>query len=392
MALRTLLVGFALMAAACGGSSNAAEQPTDTLATVAALPSGPSALETPLATVFPPPLIPPSQMFSGGPPPDGIPSIDAPSFLDVAANRDLLGPAEPVVAVEIAGEARAYPVRILIWHEIVNDTIAGVPVVVTYCPLCNSAIAFIRRVRGVETTFGTSGSLYASSLVMYDRATETLWTHFDGRAVVGLLTGDELEVVPAPLMAWDAFIERYPDGRVLDEAKTGFSRDYGRNPYVGYDADEDAFTPVPGFLDTREAAKERVVGVNIEAQQRAYRLSSLSSADGVAVISDTLAGVDIVVLWQEGQASALDTESIEAGRDVGTVGVFLREVTGRQLTFSVVGRRIVDAETGSIWSAAGIAITGELAGTELTRVNHFDTYWFAWSTFKPATTVYEPGS
>ena len=381
------LLVVSLVETACATSS---EQPTTGGADAGgALPTGPSALDTRTSPLFPPPLIPPSEIIPGGPPPDGIPSIDNPSFVDVADNRDVLGLTEPVIAVEINGDARAYPARIMIWHEIVNDTVGGVPVAVTYCPLCNSAIAFVRRVRGVETTFGTSGGLYASSLVMYDRATETLWTHFDGRAVIGLLTGDELEAVAAPLMSWDTFTERYPDGVVLDETRTGFNRRYGTNPYAGYDnpATDPAF--FTGFLDTREVAKERIAGVDLNGEQRAYRLATLESADGLSITPDTLGDTDIVVFWKEGQASALDAETIEAGRDVGTVGVFLRSVDGRELTFQVTERAVVDIETGSTWSVAGFATSGELAGTQLERVPHFDTFWFAWSTFQAETTVYE---
>ena len=166
-----------------------------------AFPRGPSALEEINATEFPPPLIDPREIISGGPPPDGIPPIDDPRFVPVADNLSLLPAQEPVVALEINGDARAYPIRAMVWHEIVNDVVGGVPVSVTYCPLCNSAATYDRRIDGAVTTFGTSGRLFASALVMYDRATESLWTHFDGRAVVGLLAGAELDEYASPLLA-----------------------------------------------------------------------------------------------------------------------------------------------------------------------------------------------
>ena len=194
------------------------------------LPDGPSALETMVADEFPEPLVPMGEIISGGPPPDGIPPIDEPVFLPVADNLDLLDPAEAVVTLDIDGDARAYPIRAMIWHEIVNDTVGGVPVSVTYCPLCNSAVTYRREIQGVETTFGTSGRLFASALVMYDRATESLWTHFDGRAVVGVLTGEQLESIASPLISWGDFRSAYPTGQVLDWNQTGFNRDYGRNP------------------------------------------------------------------------------------------------------------------------------------------------------------------
>jgi uncharacterized protein DUF3179 len=381
------LATMSLVAGACATTSGV--QVGETVDVAAQLPAGPSALDTRTSVLFPPPLIEPSEIVAGGPPPDGIPSLDNPRFVAVADSLDVLDRVEPVIAVEVNGDARAYPARIMIWHEIVNDTVGGVPVAITYCPLCNSAIAFVRRVRGVETTFGTSGALYASSLVMYDRATESLWTHFDGRAVIGMLTGDQLEVIAAPLMSWSTFVERYPDGLVLDETRTGFDRAYGTNPYAGYDNPSTEPALFTGFLDTREVAKERIAGIQINGDARAYRLSTISSADGVAATSDSVGGVSVVILWEEGQVSALDTAVIVQGKEIGTVGIFRSDVDGRQLNFSVRGGKIVDDETASTWSVAGFATTGELAGTQLERVTHFDTFWFAWSTFRPSTTVFE---
>ncbi len=201
----------------------------------AGLATGPSALEDMTHRSFPQPLVDPARIMSGGPPPDGIPPIDKPKFVSVAEASEWLAPEEPVIALHVGEDARAYPVQVLIWHEIVNDTVAGVPVVVTYCPLCNTAVSFERSVEGVEVTFGTSGRLFASALVMYDRATESLWTHFDGRAVVGVLAGKRLQVVASPLLAWSEFAASFPDGKVLDRNRTGFSRNYGSNPYTGYD-------------------------------------------------------------------------------------------------------------------------------------------------------------
>ena len=225
----TMFAAIALVAAACGASvdDSATEDtatettapPSTTVTSEArspALPVGPSALDEPGSAEFPESLVPLDEIISGGPPPDGIPPIEDPTFLAVADNLEILDPAEPVVALEIDGDARAYPIRAMIWHEIVNDTVGGVPVSVTYCPLCNSAVTYRREISGVETTFGTSGRLFASALVMYDRATESLWTHFDGKAVVGILTGTQLEAIGSPLMAWGDFTASYPEGQVLD--------------------------------------------------------------------------------------------------------------------------------------------------------------------------------
>jgi hypothetical protein len=351
-------------------------------------PQGESALDDMRAESFPDPLVPPEDIISGGPPPDGIPPIDDPEFVSVEAADEWLEDAEPVVVLEVGSEARAYPVQVLIWHEIVNDTVGGVPVSVTYCPLCNSAISYIREVEGRETTFGTSGRLYASALVMYDRATESLWTHFDGRAVVGQLTGHRLEPIASPLLAWADFKAAHPDGLVLDRDATGHSRPYGSNPYQGYDNPDEFPFLFRGTLDDRSRAMQRVVGVTTDESARAWTLEAISG-DQVAATNSTVGEVPVVVFWSEGQSSALESDTIAAGRDVGSVGVFSPIADGTPLTFSVVDGEFVDDQTGSTWSITGQATSGELSETQLERIPHLDTFWFAWSTYAPGTDLVE---
>jgi len=405
--LAGLTLVMALLTVACGspagGGSVGGDAPSTTQddvisnsttsgpqAAVGTLPEGPSALDTYEASEFPPPLIDAAQIISGGPPPDGIPSIDDPSFIPVIDNLDLLPAQEPVVALVVGGDARAYPARIMIWHEIVNDVVGGVPVTVTYCPLCNSAATYVRQVNGVETTFGTSGRLFASALVMYDRATETLWTHFDGKAVVGLLAGEELEAVPSPLMAWGDFRSTYPDGFVLDESNTGHSRDYGRNPYTGYD-DVDSFPFLfAGSVDERARAMQRVVGITIDDTNAAYSLEFISGDAGARRATNISVGeAPLVVFWSPGQSSALDDGSIAAGRDVGTVGVFASTVDDQVLTFGAAADEFMDDQTGSTWNVGGEAVAGPLTGKVLDRVHHLDTFWFAWATYSPGTELIE---
>ncbi|MEZ5176154.1 MAG: DUF3179 domain-containing protein [Acidimicrobiia bacterium] len=349
-------------------------------------PQGPSALDSPYAEEFPTPLVDVDAIISGGPPPDGIPPIDEPSFISVAENPELLPAEEAVIALDINGDARAYPVRAMVWHEIANDTVGGVPVTVTYCPLCNSAATYERTIDGQTTTFGTSGKLFASALVMYDRATESLWTHFNGMAVVGMLTGVELVEHPSPLLAWSDFVESYPEGSVLDWESAGFNRDYGRNPYSGYDTpDGDPFL-FRGSLDNRASAMQRVVGVELENTSVAFAVSAIDG--GEAHATNTVVGTtDIVILWKAGQASALEGNKVDAGRDVGSVGVFRAELDGTTLTFEAMGSGFHDAQTGSLWTIAGEAIGGPLAGHRLERIPHLDTFWFAWSTYQPDTTL-----
>ncbi|MBW6467504.1 MAG: DUF3179 domain-containing protein, partial [Brevefilum sp.] len=174
------------------------------------------------------------EILSGGPPRDGIPPIDQPNFISVTEADAWLQPVEPVIQLEINQEVKAYPIQILTWHEIVNDSVGGVPVVVTFCPLCNTAIAFERTMGEQVLSFGTTGRLRFSNLIMYDRQTETWWQQATGEGIVGALTGSNLTFVPAAMVAWEEFKGAHPDGVVLSR-ETGFNRTYGRNPYVGYD-------------------------------------------------------------------------------------------------------------------------------------------------------------
>ena len=205
------------------------------------VPSGLRTVDDPLSEL-PEPTTDLSKLRSGGPPPDGIPSIDAPVF-QTAASVDHLTPTAPVLALEIDGDARAYPLDILVWHEIVNDTVGGVPVAVQYCPLCNSATVIDRRVEGRVLEFGVSGLLFNSSLVMFDRQTETLWSHFAGRPLYGHLGAAELVGYPATIVGFEEWRSSHPDGLVLSR-RTGADRNYGTNPYPGYDdVDADPFDP-----------------------------------------------------------------------------------------------------------------------------------------------------
>ncbi len=343
----------------------------------------PSALDDRHSETFPDPLIDPAEILRGGPPPDGIPPIDEPMFVDISTADAYLIDREPVVELEIDGDARAYPVQILMWHEIVNDVVGGEPVAVTYCPLCNSAVSFKRTVQGRLNSFGTSGSLYNSALVMYDRATETLWTHFDGKAVVGYLTGEELEPIASSLVSWAEFKEAHPEGRVLDRERTGHRRNYGTNPYRGYD-DPDSGTYFPVSGDERARAKQRVVGVTIDETSKAWSLDIVGGSEP-AVTADSVGDTNVVIFFNPGQASGVDTGAIGEGRDVGTVKVFSPLLGDRELTFEASAEGFRDAETGSTWSIFGVATEGELAGSELDEIPHLDTFWFAWSSYRPGS-------
>ena len=248
------------------------------------------------------------EIMSGGPPKDGIPSIDEPKFAPVAEIDDLADD-EPVIGVVIGGEARAYPLRILIWHEIVNDSVGGIPVTVTFCPLCNAAVVFDRRLDGRVLDFGTTGMLRNSDLVMYDRQTESWWQQFLGMAIVGELTGKELEILPSRLESWARFRDRAPAGLVLVPNNPGM-RAYGSNPYAGYDSLAQPFL-YDGETPKGIAPLARVV--SLEDRGAAWSLDLLRREREIE-----LAG-DVVIRWEPGQNSALDARIIAEGADVGNI-------------------------------------------------------------------------
>ena len=259
------------------------------------------------------------EIVSDGPIRDSIPPIDEPSFVSAASVRDI-GPLEPVISLAINGDARAYPVRILLWHEIVNDTVGGVPVMVTYCPLCNSAVVFDRRLDGRVLAFGNTGRIRHFDMVMYDRATESWWQQFVGEAIVGELTGRRLESIPARIESLSRFRQRNPVGRVLRPADAA-ARPYGSTPFAGYDdwrGPTHLAQPLPEGLEPM--ARVIVVG------ERAFSLELLRTAGRIA--ED-----DLVITWERGQNSIHDTQVIAFGRDVGNVVV--RRKTANGLTDAV---------------------------------------------------------
>ncbi|MBI3030129.1 MAG: DUF3179 domain-containing protein [Candidatus Rokubacteria bacterium] len=338
----------------------------------------------PLRTDFTKALVPLEEIVPGGPPPDGIPAIDRPVFVAAGAADAWLPPAEPVVAVEVNGDARAYPLRVMIWHEIVNDTVGGKAVAVTYCPLCNSGLVFDRQVDGRALDFGTSGMLFKSDLVMYDRQTHSLWAQMEGRAIVGELAGVRLAMIPANTIAYADFKAAYPGGKVLSQ-ETGFSRRYGLNPYGYYDQPNlDPFL-LKGAPDRRRPPKERVVGVLLGGAPRAYPWPALVKQ---RVIHDAVSVEPLVIFYQPGARSALDEPRMEQSRSIGATGVFNPTVAGRSLTFEPAGDGFRDRETGSVWNLLGHAVKGPLAGQRLRAVPHVDAFWFAWAAFHPSTSVY----
>ena len=326
--------------------------------------------------------VPLDEIMSGGPPKDGIPAIDHPKFVSVREADEWLGDREPVIVFEHDGVVRGYPWQILIWHEIVNDEVGGLPVSVTYCPLCNTAIAFDRRLGGRTLDFGTTGKLRHSDLVMYDRQTETWWQQATGEGIIGELTGETLTFLSAPTVSWSDFKREYPEAEVLSR-NTGYDRPYGRNPYEGYDTGRPFLYRGP--RDGRLPMMERVVIVKSGDAAVAYPISTLAEEHAV---NHEVGGRPVVVFHRAGTASAVDAGRIDDGRDVGAAVAYLRVVDGKTLSFVPDGDGFRDRETGTRWTFFGEAVEGPLVGERLQPAVHYIPFWFAWVAFSPDTPVY----
>ncbi|MCZ6474497.1 MAG: DUF3179 domain-containing protein [SAR324 cluster bacterium] len=326
-----------------------------------------------------------SEIMSGGPPRDGIPPIDNPKFVAPSEAAQWLDAEEPVLVYRHGGQVKAYPLQILIWHEIANDTVGGKPVVLTFCPLCNSILVFDRNVDGRILDFGTTGKLRNSDLIMWDRQTESWWQQLTGEGIVGTYTGTVLTFLPSALVSFATFRENFPKGMVLSK-ETGHNRDYGRNPYVGYDNMRNTPFLMRSPVDGRLPAMERVVAVEFGGKARAYPFRELMKA---GLVNDTLGGTSYVVIFRKGTRSALDGKRIGDSKDVGTAVVYSRSLDGRRLNFERKGGAVVDRETGSRWNILGRAVAGPLRGKRLKTLVHAQHFAFAWLAFRPQSEIWK---
>ncbi len=296
--LKYLALVFALMSlSACAGNGESAGAETESL------PPGIQLTEDGVKY-----LVHPSKILSGGPPKDGIPSIDNPRFVSVEEANEWLGDNELVMAIRHKGITRVYPFQILVWHEIVNDSIAGDPILVTYCPLCGSGIAFEGRVQGQAVEFGTTGKLYNSNLIMYDRRTDTYWTQIEGKAIIGELTGTKLKPVSADTVDWGTWKQYHPDSQVLSR-DTGYSRSYGRDPYGNYYTTPGLFFPVENS-DERLHPKTVIFGIEVDGVYKAYRQDDVIAHSPIV---DTVNGVEVRL---ERDASGIVTVTRSGGGNI----------------------------------------------------------------------------
>lgn len=324
-----------------------------------------------------------AEVLSGGVPKDGIPAIDRPRFEQVGDAQRWLDPEEPVIAVTLGGATRAYPIQILIWHEIVNDVLDGRPIAVTFCPLCNASLVFERTVDGRVLDFGTTGMLRMSDLVMYDRQTESWWQQFTGEGIVGAHAGTVLRQLPSQIVPFGSVAAAHPHAEVLSRPAGG-GRPYGRNPYVGYDSIHSSPFAYRGKTDPRLKPMERVLGLRVGAESVVFPLSKLRDQP---VINVSVGGEPIVVVAVERMRSPLDRRVIADSRSIPAAAAFRRTAADRVLDFVWRDDRLLDEQTGSEWDPFGRAVSGPLAGTRLEQLDGGVHFAFAWLAFRPETRI-----
>ncbi len=277
--------------------------------------------------------VPLKEILGGGPPKDGIPSIDNPKFIPTD-EVTFLSDEEPGLAVSINGIDRFYPFQILVWHEIVNDDFAGDKVLVTYCPLCISGVVFDPLVKGERVEFGTSGKLWQSNLVMYDRKTDSYWSQILGEAIVGEMTGAELKVLPSDQIQFGEWKKEHQNGQVLSR-ETGAVRFYGSDPYGDYYTREEIFFPVRG-QDDRLSQKDFVLGIVVNGQAKAYLPESIKR---IGELEDNFEGKNLLIKYEP---------------EIDAVRIFEKLENG-----------------------------------DLERINPFPNFWFSWVAAHPDTELYK---
>jgi len=311
-------------------------------------------------------IIPLEKIKGGGPPKDGIPSIDNPVFTNVE-NSHFMSDSDTVIGLNINGEAKAYPIFILVWHEIVNDYVGGTPVSVTYCPLCYTNQVFERVIDGQEVEFGTSGKLYNSNLLMYDRFTESYWSQALGMAVKGELTGFQLNLVPFDVITWGDWKKLHPETLVLT-TDTGHIRSYATDPYGSYYTEPRIMFPVE-HSDDRMHPKEIILGFNQDSIYKAYKQNDVESN---IIINDSIGETPVMLVSLFSQNSR----------------AFERTLNDQVLDFVHVDDKIIDTLTNSEWNYDGLSISGEYAGKQLERMPMEPGFWFSWIAFHPETLVF----
>ena len=326
-------------------------------------------------------------------PRNSFPKLDYPDFIGKEKGLKAFFNHEPVIAVAINNEAKAYPLSMLTMHEMSNDSLGGIPILPTYCPLCNSSVVYDRRLtyKGKDylLDFEASGMLRNSDMVMADKQTESWWQQLTGTGLVGELSGAELEVIPSMVISIEDFFIRYPEGQILSpETGSKAQKRYGTNPFKHYDSVTSK--PYDRFydhakLDPRLPPMERVIDVEGSDGYKIYPFSVIAREK---VINDIYDGRSIVIFYKEGTVSVLDKREIAKSRDIGSATLFSSELEFKTLTFKKENNSFIDKETKSVWDITGHCIKGKLKGKTLTPEPHSNHFAFAWLTFHPESEIY----
>jgi hypothetical protein len=391
---------LALVVTACSGDDPAPLTPEAGNTAPASAPAASNAFPDWPNTDFSKTTIDLGEVLRGCPSRDCIPALDAEGAVEVPAAKGghvRFAPASgldyaarlPVAVVTVDGITKAYPLHVLTWHEVVNDRFGEVPVAITFCPLCNTAISFDRRVDGQTLDFGVSGNLRNSDLIMWDRQTESWWQQATGEGIAGEMAGKTLTAIRTSIVAFGEFAAAFPEALVLTE-DTGFGRSYGINPYEGYDGSTSPFL-FSGAIDPRLGALDRVLTLDRSGDGLAVPLAALADS---RVANLDAGGEKVVAFWAPGTASALDAADIANARDVGSAVAYRATLDGRALTFRRGDSDLTfsDDQTGSSWNVFGTAVSGPLVGSQLEQVFHTTEFWFAWAAFHPDTVIWAEGA
>ncbi|MDP2631422.1 MAG: DUF3179 domain-containing protein [Candidatus Uhrbacteria bacterium] len=316
-------------------------------------------------------LVPPNEIYDSGLSAEDIPAIDDPKFVSVTAADDVLADAVSGIDIDVNGEHRFYPYQILNWHHVVNDDFGGQKLAITYCPFCRSAVVYERVLGETELLFEASGKVYNNNFLISDRETGSLWSQMRGIGVVGEKVGETLTTYPSIVMTWAAWKALYPNGEVLS-TDTGYARDYTHHPYVDYDMSDLIYFPL-NATSTNLTQKWLVNGFS-DSESGEHIAFSNNILSGFGAANETVGTKEITALY--------DFET-------GAIRVFDRKVGDQVLSlkYDFELDEITDLETGSVWSASGYAISGELQGTQLAELYAPESFWLCWYAAHPNTTV-----
>lgn len=326
-----------------------------------------------------------SDLLSGGPPRDGIPPLDKPIFTSIKEAKSWLNDNDALIFVKINDKSKAYALKILIWHEIVNDTLDEEKILVTFCPLCNASFVYSRIIDNKEYTFGTSGLLRHSDLVMFDRQSESLWQQFSGDAIIGDKTGITLDSINSSILSFKDIYTQYPNTKILSK-NTGFYRSYGKNPYIGYDNINSSPFLLKDKSDLRLLPMRRVSTLEINNKSIVYSHKILKNKN---LVNDIFEKSNIVVFYKENLLSVLDKKDISESKLIASTKVYNRRVGQSILEFYYKDGFYYDKETNSKWNFFGKALEGKFKNTQLFEFSSGNHFWFSYSIFKKNTLIYK---